>query len=549
MPPLLAVALAAAGLLAPSAPASAATTERGDDFSLVGVSWPASAGPLPGTPQVRTRDAKSGDWSAWRTLESSPQQTEEGARARARRSTEPLWAGPSTAAQARLRHTDGTVSALPANARLELVSPGPQPARTATPYLERTPLAASGVPQPSIRSRASWGADESLRPDPPEYGTSVKAFFVHHTVDSNSYSCSEAPAIIRAIYRYHVRTNGWNDIGYNFLIDKCGQIYEGRYGGITRPVIGAHSMGFNTNTAGAAVIGDYSSAAVPEKVTAAFSRLAAWKLGLSGVKSTSKVTLTAGVDNGTYKKGQTVSLYRVSAHRNVYATACPGAKLYAKVATIRTYAADSAAPTFTKGPDFWARKGYVQPDFVPVQLYWNAHDDTGVRYTSSVSPRAESFSGSTTSWNTGVKPAVSTTWTMKTVDWVNRVANGSKTRTGTIVQETAAARTGTWKVKSSTSYLGGKSLTSSSTGASLSWTFTGTSVGWVVSRASGSGQAAVYLDGVKKATVDLKSSAVAYRYAIWAAHWSTAGTHKLTIKVVGTSGRPTITTDGITVVR
>jgi uncharacterized protein with LGFP repeats len=158
---------------------------------------------------------------------------------------------------------------------------------------------------------------------------------VHHTVNANSYSCSEAPAIIRSIYRYHTATNGWNDIGYNFLVDKCGRVYEGRYGGIARPVIGAHSKGFNTNTTGVAVIGDYRTATVPAKVTTALARVTKWKLGLAGYLRTNKATLTAGVSNGTYDKGDTVTVYRVAGHRNVYATNCPGGSLYAKLPAIR----------------------------------------------------------------------------------------------------------------------------------------------------------------------------------------------------------------------
>ncbi|MFC7217542.1 peptidoglycan recognition protein [Streptomyces polyrhachis] len=555
--PLVAAALAAAGLLAPGASAhagtSAATERSGEDFSLVGISWPAATGTLGGVAQVRTRAAGSGSWSQWRELEVAPLQVEEGAAARKRRTTEPLWTGPSTAVQARVLHADGTVAELPAKARLELVSPGAAPKPTTrSPYVAPVPrtLATTGVPQPAVRSRASWGADESLRADPPEYGTSAKAVFVHHTVDSNSYSCDDAPAIIRSIYRYHVLTNGWNDIGYNFLVDKCGRIYEGRWGGIAKPVTGAHTLGFNANTSSVAVIGNYSTASASEKAVAAISRISGWKLGLSGVKSTSKVSLVAGVSNGTYDKGETAYVYRLSAHRNVYATACPGDKLYARMSTLRTYAADSAAPYFSTGPWWWARKGTVQNDYVPVQLYWNAKDETGVRYTAATSPREEYFSPSTTSWNTGVKPGVSTNWTMKAVDWVNHATYRSQAHTGLILQETAAARTGSWSGKSSSSYLGGGSLTSSTAGSTLSWTFEGRSVAWVASQASGSGQVEIYLDGVKKATVDLRSSTVKYRQALWAARWGgEPSTHKLTIKVVGTAGRPTITTDGITVVR
>lgn len=118
-----------------------------------------------------------------------------------------------------------------------------------------------------------------------------------------------------------------------------------------------------------------------------------------------------------------------------------------------------------------------------------------------------------------------------------------------ILQETSATKSGSWTTRSSTSYLGGKSYSSASKNASLTWTFTGKSAAWVVSRASTSGQAYVYVDGTKVATVDLKSSTTAYRQAIWTKSWSSSAKHTVKIVVVGTSGRPTITTDGLVYIK
>ncbi|MEO3850595.1 N-acetylmuramoyl-L-alanine amidase [Streptomyces sp. B8F3] len=328
--PVLAVLLTAAGLTVPGALASPDAEPDDNRFSLVGVSWPAGGGALDGTPQVRTRDAGTGRWTAWRSLEAQPRQTEPGTPAPSRAATAPLWVGDSDAAQGRLLRGDGETAPLPGRARLELVAPADGPGVPAEPAYTTT------ATRPSIISRTQWGANESWRDGPPEYGSNTRAFIVHHTVDSNGYACSEAPSIIRAIYRYHTRTNGWNDIGYNFLVDKCGRIYEGRRGGVTKPVTGAHTLGFNKNTSGAAVIGSYGSASVPSKVTHALARLSKWRLDVAGHTRTGKVRLTAGKSNGKYDKGDSTTVYRVTSHRRLYPTACPGAKLYAKIGTIRT---------------------------------------------------------------------------------------------------------------------------------------------------------------------------------------------------------------------
>ena len=112
---------------------------------------------------------------------------------------------------------------------------------------------------PSIIPRSAWGADEEIRRAPPQYFDAVHFAVVHHTAGSNAYSPAQSAAIVRGIEVYHVDANGWNDIGYNFLVDKYGQVFEGRYGGVDRPVIGAHALGFNAGSVGVAVLGDYNS--------------------------------------------------------------------------------------------------------------------------------------------------------------------------------------------------------------------------------------------------------------------------------------------------
>lgn len=193
-------------------------------------------------------------------------------------------------------------------------------------------------PRPAIVTRAGWGADESLREKGFVYTSKVKAAFVHHTASGNSYSCSQAPSLIRGFYRYHTRSLGWRDIGYNFLVDKCGRIYEGRAGGVANPVKGAHTMGFNTNTTGIAVIGSYGSKKPSSKAVKAVARLTAWKLGLHGMNPKKKTSLTSAGGN-LYAKGKKVKMKVISGHRDGFNTSCPGGKLYKKLSSVRSKAA------------------------------------------------------------------------------------------------------------------------------------------------------------------------------------------------------------------
>jgi N-acetylmuramoyl-L-alanine amidase len=193
----------------------------------------------------------------------------------------------------------------------------------------------TSTPFPYV-SRADWGADQCPPRAAPSYGE-VKAVAVHHTVSLNDYTPEEAPQIVLAICRYHRNSNGWNDIGYNALVDKYGTIYEGRAGGLDRAVIGAHAQGFNSQTAGVANIGDYTSVAASDAALAATSDYIRWKLGVHRQPLSGQVTLTsAGGPESRYAAGAKVTVDRVLGHRDVDKTACPGDSLYAQLDDIRS---------------------------------------------------------------------------------------------------------------------------------------------------------------------------------------------------------------------
>jgi uncharacterized protein with LGFP repeats len=192
--------------------------------------------------------------------------------------------------------------------------------------------------RPRIVTRRGWGADETLRERNFSYTKTVKAAFVHHTASGNNYRCAQASSVIRSIYRYHVKSSGWRDIGYNFLIDKCGNIYEGRAGGVAKPVMGAHTLGFNTNSMGIAVLGSFGASNPPAAAVKAIAKLTAWKLGLFGANPKGKTYLKSGGGN-LYRKGKNVRLNVISGHRDGFATECPGGRLYAKLGTARVTSA------------------------------------------------------------------------------------------------------------------------------------------------------------------------------------------------------------------
>ncbi|MFK0255823.1 peptidoglycan recognition protein [Streptomyces sp. NPDC090445] len=193
-------------------------------------------------------------------------------------------------------------------------------------------------PRPRIITRLGWGADESLREKAFAYTSTVKAAFVHHTASGNNYACKDAPAVLRSLYRYHVVSAGWRDFGYNFAVDKCGTVYEGRAGGVTRPVLGAHTMGFNTDSMGIAVIGTFASTAPPAAAVDSVAALTAWKLGLFNRDPRAVTTLKSGGGN-LYAKGSSVKMNVISGHRDGFATECPGKLLYGQLPPTRTASA------------------------------------------------------------------------------------------------------------------------------------------------------------------------------------------------------------------
>ncbi|MFB6818010.1 N-acetylmuramoyl-L-alanine amidase [Streptomyces sp. NPDC056347] len=197
------------------------------------------------------------------------------------------------------------------------------------------------APRPAIVPRAGWRADETRRDPYAKYAGGVGAVFVHHTDTPNDYDCADVPRTLRNLYDGQTGDLHWGDMGYNFLVDRCGTVYEGRAGGVDRPVVGSHTLGFNRGTTGVAAIGTFGPGTpVPAAMERAIAAVAAWKLGLSGVDPLGKARLTSTNDNSRYPKGTSASFDAISGHRDGFATNCPGEALFARLPAIRKLAAD-----------------------------------------------------------------------------------------------------------------------------------------------------------------------------------------------------------------
>jgi N-acetylmuramoyl-L-alanine amidase len=295
-------------------------------FDMVGLHWRG-----PGSVQFRTR-AVDGRWSVWREAAPEAEDVPNDGTAEARaahgwRLGNPYWTGDSDRIVYRLH---GRVTRLRA---YFIDSPD-----------ERIPLRRLSIAgSPPIISRLAWGANESIRRAPPQYAPSLQFALVHHTAGSNSYTASQSAAIVRGIEVYHVKGNGWNDIGYNFLVDKYGQVFEGRFGGVDKNVIGAHAEGFNTGSVGVALLGTYSVTAPAAAAKNALVNLLAWRLDLAHIDPLSSMTATSG-GNARFPVGTPVFLRAVSGHRDTGFTTCPGAALYAQLGALARQTATIGLP-------------------------------------------------------------------------------------------------------------------------------------------------------------------------------------------------------------
>jgi len=348
-----------AALAVPSEPDRTATPAVVlDDVQTVGVTWPEGTDASALDVQVRT--ARDGTWTDWVPLDvgESPDASTPDAEHATRGGTDSLWVGDAEAVQvsfdaAGATRTDDLSLALvgsPADAPAGLAPSATVPGLaggSAAPGSVSSAATAAPTP-PRVISRAEWGAPAQVCT--PDVASGLVGAAVHHTAGSNGYtSVAEAEQQIRNDAAYHIQSRGWCDIGYNFIVDKWGNIYEGRAGSLNEPVIGVHAGGFNTGTVGVSMLGTYDS--VPPLATQiSVGRIIGWRLGAYRVDPRGTMSYTTGVGENSRYMNETVILPRVFGHRDVAYTACPGNGGYAALPAIRNTAWDASVEAWAQPP-------------------------------------------------------------------------------------------------------------------------------------------------------------------------------------------------------
>ena len=332
-------ALQAAG----SGPAESPVLRAPKRFNLVGLKWRGE-----GEPRISMRVRREGgSWSDWVRVGTGEEHAPDpgaGEEHVAGGASDPVWAGEADEVQYRLSrrvpgmrlhfvNTRGTATA--ADRAKNALRRAAQSGFRAVASVLGAAGAGAQEAQPEIAPRSAWENGQCTPRGEPAY-REVKVGFVHHTVSINEYTAEQVPAMLLSICRYHRDSNGWNDVGYNFLVDKFGRLWEGRAGGIDKAVVGAHTTGMNTQSFAVSNIGDHSTVPAGEPAMEAMTRLFRWKLPLHGQPTTGQVTVVSNGGSGShYAPGEPATLERVSGHREANSTACPGQALYEQLPALR----------------------------------------------------------------------------------------------------------------------------------------------------------------------------------------------------------------------
>ena len=297
--------------------------DRVEPFLAIGAAWKAQ-----GEVQLSLRSSTDGvSWSEWSLMgEHGDYANERGEQV----SALALLDQRTRFVQYRLSTEDSaTISGL----RLVFISPGATPREMQQRIQQRAnePMTIENLqqqkyPKPPVVTRTEWGCpDGQVTTHGSLSYTTVTHLIVHHTFSPSGAINGDWAAAVRSVWNYHVFSNGWADIGYNYVIDQTGVIYEGRAGGDN--VQGAHFSGANGNTMGVVIIGDFTTATPPPAALNSLKKILAWKADQRAIDPAGQSRHAAS--------GLTIN--NISGHRDgPGATECPGNAFYPMLPNLRT---------------------------------------------------------------------------------------------------------------------------------------------------------------------------------------------------------------------
>jgi uncharacterized protein YgiM (DUF1202 family) len=323
-------------------------------FSSVGASWPAEVGDWPVVLMELSTDGVN-----FSQIFSIGASAEAGLLDSGERIFSPLLcATQGTAIRYRTIDGEGNAAAIP-GLTFTFIDASAGPSAADFPVSISAKAAYDGSAPPALISRSEWGADESFRFEEDgewwikEYQL-VEHAIIHHSETPNSQDPLEA---IRSIYYYHAVTRGWHDIGYNYLVDKLGNIYQGRVGG--RNIVGGHAYEYAHGSAGICFIGEFFDDEVTEEALAAMVAILAWTC--------------RDLDPQGYSDFHSETrLPTICAHRDVNLSTCPGDKAYAELPVLRDLVTQTLA-NFPNGP----AADLIVGDQVRTAVSISARDDAG----------------------------------------------------------------------------------------------------------------------------------------------------------------------------
>lgn len=348
-----------------------------DEFMAAGLTWLAEESDPVTEASIRVRE--DGGWTDWHDLEVHADQM---AGETGRTGTEPLLTNGADGVQVKVLTVSGKE---PQGLELSLIDPGTaatdgaQAPVTSTPKTQGTDSASttSQSLRPNVVTRAQWGANESWA-KPATKMDKLDAMYLHHTAGTNTYTPAQSYQQLRSIYSYHTQSLRWPDIGYHFLVDKYGTIFQGRAGSMDSLVMGSQAGGFNTNTIGVSAMGNYDVVSPPAEMVRSIESVFAWQASTHGLNPTGTTTLTARsgprTSTSKYEVGTQVRVNTILGHRDTNATACPGRYLYPMLSSIRQNVSHkiTSAPSVPQTQTPRALSYQMQPGGLKAMASWSS---------------------------------------------------------------------------------------------------------------------------------------------------------------------------------